>query len=67
MPKSVLEAIELGLWDYEPEHQDTEEFSQTNAMPGSNEKLAVLAERLRLGKPLWHPADRRSYEEFSVD
>ena len=38
-------------------------FDRTAAMPGTNEKLNVLAERLRQGLPLWHPADRLSYDE----
>jgi hypothetical protein len=32
-------------------------------MPGSAEKLDVLAERLRMGLPLWHPRDRRCYDD----
>ena len=31
----------------------------TTALPGSPEKVAVLAERARLGLSLWHPADAR--------
>ena len=31
----------------------------TNALPGSEEKVAVLAERARLGLSLWHPLDGR--------
>jgi hypothetical protein len=29
----------------------------TDALPGSEEKVAVLAERARLGLSLWHPQD----------
>jgi hypothetical protein len=29
----------------------------TSAAPGSEEKVAVLAERARLGLSLWHPHD----------
>lgn len=29
----------------------------TSAPPGSEEKIAVLAERLKKGHPLWHPGD----------
>lgn len=29
----------------------------TQALPGSPEKIAVLAERARLGHQLWHPKD----------
>jgi hypothetical protein len=32
-------------------------------MPGTSAKLDVLAERLRLGLPLWHPRDRVSYDD----
>ena len=32
-------------------------------MPGTAEKLDVLAERLQQGLPLWHPSDRRSYDD----
>lgn len=34
------------------------EFQATNAEPGSREKLDILAQRIRLGLPLWHPEDR---------
>ena len=63
MPHSVIEAIQLGIWDYEPEQLERNEFESTSALPGTNEKLDILAERIREGKPLWHPSDRRNYEE----
>jgi len=31
----------------------------TTALPGSEEKIRVLAQRARLGVPLWHPLDAR--------
>jgi hypothetical protein len=31
----------------------------TGALPGTEEKVAVLAERARLGLSLWHPRDAR--------
>jgi hypothetical protein len=31
----------------------------TDALPGSPEKVAILAERARLGLSLWHPRDAR--------
>ncbi len=61
VPRSVLEAIKLGMWDFEPETRDGDQYEPTEALPGSPEKLAVLSERVRLGLPLWHPHDRRSY------
>ena len=63
MAKSVLEAIQVGEWDFEPETAEEEnEFDSTNALPGSEEKLKVLAERIQLGLPLWHPSDRHTYD-----
>lgn len=62
MPMSILEAIKLGLWDYEPAEVPSDDFDQTNAMPGTEEKLEALASRVRLGLPLWHPSDRREVD-----
>lgn len=64
MPHSVIEAIKLGLWDFEPD-TDTEgedDFSATEALPGTNAKLEVLALRVESGLPLWHPSDRLTFE-----
>lgn len=63
MPESVLEAIKLGVWDFEPPQVGAKEFPATVALPGSAEKIDVLAERVRRGLPLWHGADRRHYED----
>ena len=63
MANSVLEAIRLGLWDYEPQELESESFHATGAMPGTPDKLSVLAERVRQGLPLWHPADRQDCDE----
>ncbi|MDA7951394.1 MAG: hypothetical protein MPJ24_07895 [Pirellulaceae bacterium] len=60
---SVLEAIKLGIWDFEPQEAHSSEYEPTKSMPGSDEKLSILAQRLESGLPLWHPEDRRSYEE----
>lgn len=67
MPRSVLEAIREGEWNYEPELQASEGVEATKAMPGSLEKLDVLADRLRQGQPLWHPRDRLDYETSDFD
>jgi len=61
--KSVLDAIKLGFWDFEPEKMDSAQFDATGALPGSDEKLEILAERITLGQPLWHPNDRLSWDE----
>lgn len=63
MPHSVLDAIKLGHWDFEPEDCQDSESEPTSALPGSDEKLSVLAERVRQGLPLWHPDDRCTYGE----
>jgi hypothetical protein len=60
-----LEAIKLGLWDFEPPQVETDEFQATGAMPGTRAKLSVMAERIRRGLPLWHPRDRQDCEEES--
>jgi hypothetical protein len=63
VPKSVLEAIKLGLWEFEPPEVDGDHFGATGAMPGTRDKLSVLAERIRDGLPLWHPLDREDVED----
>jgi hypothetical protein len=62
VPHSVLEAISLGVWDYEPEQRDETGYEATQALPGTTEKLEVMALRVRLGLPLWHPHDRRTFD-----
>ena len=61
--KSVLDAIREGNWSFEPEPVDQQSFHATRAIPGTREKLHVLAERVRTGLPLWHERDRPDYEE----
>lgn len=66
MTKSVLEAIREGDWDFEPAEIDQHEFAATRAIPGTREKLSVLAARARAGLPLWHDDDRIDYEEANA-
>jgi hypothetical protein len=66
VPDSVLDAIKQGIWDYEPQLAE-QKFSATGALPGTEQKLAVLAERLAHGLPLWHDEDRRTYDDTSED
>ena len=63
MPHSVLEAIKLGIWDFEPKRVGEDRYDSTKAMPGSNAKVDVLAERASSGLPLWHTSDRSSYDD----
>jgi hypothetical protein len=58
----VLEAIKLGFWDFEPPEVEFNQFDASDAMPGTAEKLDMLAERVRCGLPLWHVADRDDIE-----
>lgn len=62
MPKSILEAIKEGRWDFEPMEIASAHFDGTDAMPGTWEKVQTLAERVRTGLPLWHPRDRDDVE-----
>jgi len=63
----VLEAIKAGIWDYEPEQANDDQYSSTEALPGSDTKLEILASRLAQGLPLWHPDDRQSYNDADLD
>jgi hypothetical protein len=63
VPNSVLEAIKMGLWDFEPVQVEEREFDSTKAMPGTKEKLKILAERVQSGLPLWHSQDRQDFDE----
>jgi hypothetical protein len=62
VPKSVLEAIKMGIWDFEPPEIAYNKFEAANAMPGTSEKLTILAERAQRGLPLWHTQDREDIE-----
>jgi hypothetical protein len=62
VPKSVLEAIKMGIWDFEPPEVAPTRFPAANAMPGTTEKLLVLAERAERGLPLWNVKDRNDVE-----
>jgi hypothetical protein len=61
--KSILEAIKDGQWDFEPEQVAENRFNPTGAMPGTREKLGVLADRVQAGLPLWHGHDRTDYDD----
>jgi hypothetical protein len=61
--KNVLDAIRDGDWFFEPTEVEPAAFLPTSAIPGTQEKLDILAQRARAGLPLWHVADRLDYEE----
>jgi len=59
--KNVFEAILKYGHDEDFAPEVDAQFSATECPAGSQEKLEVLAERVRLGQPLWHPSDRADY------
>ncbi|MFK7766418.1 MAG: hypothetical protein AB8B55_04305 [Mariniblastus sp.] len=63
MRESVLDAIRQGQWNFEPAAIKADEYSSTGALPGSTEKIRELAARAEDGLPLWHPSDRRSFDD----
>lgn len=63
MPKSVLEAIKMGFWDFEPPEVECSKFDPADAMPGTRAKLDIIAERVANGLPLWHDSDRDDVEQ----
>jgi hypothetical protein len=66
VPRSVIEAIKQGDWNFEP-GQEPVSLKATAALPGTTEKLDVLADRLRQGLPLWHPSDRLTYADDEME
>ncbi len=54
----------MGQWDFEPNDVRSECFDSTEALPGSSEKVAILAERIRRGLPLWHRQDRQDFDNL---
>ncbi len=62
MARSVFDAIKEGNWNFELE-ESHRPCPATDSMPGTQEKLDILAARLREGMPLWNPEDRRTYDD----
>lgn len=59
--RNVFQAIRERGHDEDFTPVETEDFTATDAPAGSQEKIAVLAERVMRGLPLWHPQDRSDY------
>lgn len=59
--KNVFQCIEEFGHDEDFVPMETEDFKSTSAPAGSPDKLDVLAQRVALGLPLWHPEDRNDY------
>jgi len=67
VPNSILDAIKLGYWNYEPDQVPETDYNATRALPGTSAKLKIMAERIQRGLPLWHPADALSFEDLESD
>ena len=59
--RNVFEAILECGHDEDFNPAETPEFGRTDAPAGSRAKIAMLAERIQRGQPLWHPEDREDY------
>ncbi len=59
--RNVFEAILECGHDEDFVTNEGDDFSQTDAPAGSRDKLAIMAERVRKGQPLWHNEDRSDY------
>lgn len=59
--RTVFDAILECGHDEDFVPQVTPDFKPTDAPAGSLAKLKVLAERVRMGFPLWHEDDRSDY------
>jgi hypothetical protein len=64
VPNSILEAIRLGQWDYEPEQVSQSKYDATRALPGSDAKVGIMAARIEQGLPLWHPEDALTFDDL---
>ncbi len=62
MQNSILEAVKLGLWDFEPHSVDVAEFEASDETPGTREKLDVLASHVRQGMRDWYSDGRLNLE-----
>lgn len=58
---NVFEAILKYGHDEDFAPQQSDEFGATDAPAGSEDKIAILRERVALGEPLWHEEDRIDY------
>ena len=66
MSQSILKAIKEGDWTFEPEAISEDSFESTTALPGTDAKVDELAKRARNGLPLWHSADRRTFDQSEI-
>jgi len=62
--RNVFDAITECGHDEDFVPVETQDFVATTAAAGSAEKLEILARRVALGLPLWHPEDRCDYSDL---
>jgi hypothetical protein len=59
--QNVFEAINHDGHDENFFPKTSQEFSPSDAAPGSDEKIELLRQRIAMGLPLWHEKDRGDY------
>ncbi len=59
--KNVFEAILKYGHDEDFAPKTDRHFNATQAPAGSRAKLDVMADRVKMGYPLWHDSDRADY------
>lgn len=59
--RNVFEAILQFGHDEDFAPRVSDEFAPTEAPAGSAQKLEIMAKRIEMGLPLWHPEDRSDY------
>jgi hypothetical protein len=59
--RNVFEAILQCGHDEDFSPVESDDFFPTDAPAGSPAKIAILAERIQRGLPLWHTEDRCDY------
>jgi hypothetical protein len=62
--RSIIDAIKQGDWTFEPASREEADSNATAALPGTAEKIDVLARRLAEGEPLFHPRDRLTFDQL---
>lgn len=65
------ELIKNVHWDilrygHDEDYKPAREAIPTHARPGSDEKIAILAERVAMGMPLFHPEDATTLAKLNT-
>ena len=70
VPGNVFEAIlqHGNDFDYKPaQNINDHDLTSTDCLPGTHSKIEVIRKRVEAGHPLWHPEDRKSYDDACKD